>query len=238
MKEWIKKNLLKILVLTFIVLVVVFVADRFFKDSTLKKDNRESNDRIKILDKDNAKKDRIILDSAAAVKKLEALVEEKDKIIATRNETIEDLQEKEAVIPEEVEALEPPSVVLRTIEHLGLDEVRLEDEEIVFSLAAGKRNLILLDQGANIRLQNFELSANFADSQAALHLQKMATWHLYRVAWAQFWQILNWKGKYKEKEGQFDGAMKDRRKRWLDGLWKGFVVGVIVTFIFKILLKR
>lgn len=236
--KWFKENLLKILILTFIVLVIVFVADHFFKDSTLKKDLRESDDRIRVLDKDNAEKEKVKLESMATAKKLEALVEEKEKTIAARDVRIQELQEKEAAVPEEVEALEPPSVVLRTIEHLGLDEVRLEGEEIVFSLAAGKRNLIFLDQGTYIRLQNFELSANLADSQAALHLQKMATWHLYRVAWAQFWQILNWKGKYKEKDGQFNDAMTDRKKRWLDGLWKGFVAGVIVTVILKILLKR
>jgi hypothetical protein len=233
--KWFKENLLKILILTFIVLVVVFVLDRFFKDSTLKEDLRESDDRIAELDKDNAEKEKIVEDSMAIVKKLEKRVAEKESMIALRDIEISRLHKEEAAVPEEVEALEAPSVVLRTIKHLGLDEVRLEGEEVVFTLAAGKRNLVLLDQAVIVRQREIKLSESLADSQGALHLQKVATWHLYRVAWAQFWQILNWKGKYKEKDGQFDKAMKDRKKRWLDGLWKGFVVGVIVTVILTVL---
>lgn len=236
--KWLKENLLKILILTFIVVVAIFVADRFFKDSGFRKDIRESDKRIQKLDKENAKERRTAKESIEAAKKLEGIVEKKERIIKARNQRIYALMKKEEKVPAEVEALEAPDVVRRTIEYLGLDEVKLEGDRVVFTLAAAKRNLILQDQGQLIRMQRDELIVNLAESQGALQIQKVASFNLWRATLAQQWQISNWREKYEEKDGQFNRAKKEKKKSWFDGLWKGFVAGVIVTFTLKLLLKR
>lgn len=223
--KWLKDNLLKLLILIFIVVVVIFVADRFFKDSGLRKDLRESDERIQELDKDNREKDKTILESAKMARKAEAKVAEKEKII-------EELMQKEEKVEEEVQAMPSIEVVLLTAEILGSpDGVRLQDNEVVFTLECAKKNLTILKRFPLVEQQRDE-------ALGALQFQKMATFNVWRITLAQSWQISNWKEKYKEKDGQFSLAMKDRKKRWLDGLWKGFVAGVIVTVTLKLLLKK
>lgn len=233
--KWIKENWL-LLILLFV--VGIFVFDRLGKDSEFRKGLRESDARIQELDKDNAEKEKTAKEAIEAATELEGIVEEKERIIEARNQRIFALMKKEDEVPAEVEALEGPDVVRRTIEHLGLNEVKLEGDRVVFTLAAAKRNLVLQDQGQLIRMQRDELIVNMAESQKALQTQKVVTFNLWRATLAQQWQISNWQEKYEEKDGQFKGAMKDRKKRWLDGLWKGFVAGVIISFTLRMLLKK
>lgn len=226
--KWIKENWL-LLILLFV--VGIFIFDRLGKDSEFRKGLRESDARIQELDKDNAEKEKTAKEAIEAATELEGIVAEKEQIIEARNQRIYALMKKEEEVPVEVEALEGPDVVRRTIEHLGLNEVKLEGDRVVFTLAAAKRNLVLQDQGQLIRMQRDELIVNMAESQKALQTQKVVTFNLWRATLAQQWQISNWQDKYEEKDGQFKGAMKDRKKRWLKGLFQGALVGAGITII-------
>lgn len=220
--KWIKDNFL-LLILIFV--VGIFVIDRLSKDSGFRKDLRESDARIQELDKDNAEKDKVILETAKMAVRAEAKVAEKEKII-------EELMQEEEKVEEEVQALPSVEVVLLTAEILGCpDGVWIQGEDVVFTLECAKKNLTKLKRLPFVEQQRDE-------ALGALQFQKVATFNVWRLSWAQNWQISNWKGKYKEKDKQFSLAMKDRKKRWFDGLWKGFVAGVIISFTLRMLLKK
>jgi len=220
--KWIRDNWL-LLILLFV--VGIFIVDRLSKDSDFNEKIRKSDERIQELDKDNAEKDKVILETAKMAVLAEAKVAEKEKII-------EELMQEEEKVEEEVQALPSIEVVLLTAEILGCpDGVWIQGEDVVFTLECAKKNLTMLRRLPFVEQQRDE-------ALGALQFQKVATFNVWRLSWAQSWQISNWKGKYKEKDEQFSLAKKDRKKRWLDGLWKGFVAGVIVTFTFKVLLKR
>ena len=220
--KWIKDNWLLIILLF---VIGIFVFDRLSKDSGFRKDIRKSDERIQELDKDNREKDKTILESAKMAEKAEAKVAEKEEII-------EKLRKKEEKVEEEVQALPSIEVVLLTAEILGCpDGVWLQGEEVVFTLECAKKSLTMLKRLPFVEQERDE-------ALGALQFQKVATFNVWRLSWAQQWQISNWKEKYKEKDKQFTLVKKDRTKRWFDGLWKGFVAGVIVTFTLRMLLKK
>jgi|GEM_PF-3765432 len=220
--KFLRDNWLLIILLFFI---GIFVFDRLSKDSDFRKDIRESDKRIQELDKDNAKKDKVILETAKMAVKAEAKVAEKEEII-------EELMQEEEKVEEEVQVLPSIEVVLLTAEILGCpDGVWIQNEEVVFTLECAKKNLMMLKRLPFVEDQRDE-------ALGALQFQKMATFNVWRLSWAQSWQISNWKEKYKEKDEQFSLATKERKKSWFDGLWKGFVAGVIITVTLKVLLKR
>lgn len=220
--KWIKENWL---LLIFLLVVGIFAVDRLSKDSSLGKYLRKSDERIQELDKDNREKDKTILESAKMAVRAEAKVAEKEKII-------EELMKKEEKVEEEVQALPSIEVVLMTAEILGCpDGVWIQGEEVVFTLECAKKSLTMLKRLPIVEQERDE-------ALGALQFQKMATFNVWRLSWAQSWQISNWKGKYEEKDKQFNRVKKERRKSWFDGLWKGFVAGVIITVTLKLLLKR
>lgn len=237
--KWLKENLLKILIFIFIALVVIFVLDRFFKDESFEEKLKKSDEKIAELDKHNAELDQVILDSKEMAEKVEAIVAEKEELIRLKDLEIEGLQKEEALVEEAIEDLTDLEVVVDITRILELPgEVELRNQEVVFTLSAANKTLVIFRKQPLIIQQRDKALEAKGIAREALRLQKVATWNVYRIAWAQTWQISNWVGKYKEKVGQFKGAMKQKRKAWLDGVWKGFVVGVIVTIIFSVLRGR
>lgn len=233
--KWLKENWLIVLLLF---VVLIFFLDDCSDDSGYKRDIRESDKKIEGLMDDNKEKDKVIDDSIKMAEKAEAVVAKKEKMIVARDVRIRDLQKKEAEIPAKVEAMEPPSVVLRTIEILGCAEIELKNDQVVFTLACAKKNLIFLDRADFIRQQRDDLSDSLIDCQEALTFQKIATFNVYRAAWGLSWKASNWKEAYGEKDEQFKKADKERKKARRKGLVKGVIVGVIITVIVIILRGR
>lgn len=231
-KVWLKKNWL---FLIFLFMILIFAIDHFKDKSDFRKNIRESDKRIQDLDRDNREKDKIILDSKKIIEKAEKVVEEKEKEIAKRDLKIKKLQKAEAKVPAKVEALPPPQVVINTAKIIGCDEIELRNGEVVFSLACAKKNLIFIDQADLIRQQRDAFSLSLLDCQEALTFQKIVTYNLFRISWAQFMQKINWKSMYNEKEDQFQLAVKEKKKAWRKGLMKGIIIGVIITIALSIL---
>lgn len=233
--KWLKENLLIVLLLF---VVFIFVLDDCSDDSGYKKDIKASDKKIQGLMDDNKEKDKVITDAIKMAEKAEAVVAKKEKMIAARDVQIKELQKKEAEIPAIVEAMEPPSVVLRTIELLDCAEIELKDDQVIFTLACAKKNLIFLDQTDAIRGQRDMLSDSLIDCQEALTFQKIATFNVYRIAWALSWKVSNWKEAYNEKDKQFQQADKERKRARRKDLVKGVIVGAVLTVIIVILRGR
>ena len=77
-----------------------------------------------------------------------------------------------------------------------------------------------------------------SESQEATQLQKMCTWHVYKIAWAQGSQIMNYQDIIKEKDYQFDLCQKKKKASFLQGLWRGFVIGVAITATIKLIFGK
>lgn len=234
-KKWLKKNWL---IVSLLIVVLIFFIDDCSDDVGYRKFIRDGDKEIQKLMDDNRDQDKVIADSIEMADKAEAAVAEREATIAARDVRIRELQKKEAEVPEKVEAMDPPSVVLRTIEILGLDEIELRNDKVVFTLACAKRNLIFLDRGELIRQQRDDLSTSLTESQEALSFQKVATFYYYRIAWAQSIQRANWKAAYNKKDEQFKRADKERKRARFKGYFKGFMVGVIVTIVIIVLRGR
>ena len=233
--KWLKENGLIVLLLF---VVLIFFLDDCSDDSGFNKFIQEKDDEIQILMDDNKDKDKVILDGQKMAEKAEKVVAEKEKMIAAQDVRIRDLQKKEAEIPAKVEAMEPPSVVLRTIEILGCVEIELKNDQVVFTLACAKKNLIFLDQADVIRGQRDMLSDSLIDCQEALTFQKIATFNVWRIAWAQAIQKSNLQSMYDKKDEQFKRADKERKRVRFKAYFKGFIIGAILTVIIIILRGR
>ena len=76
----------------------------------------------------------------------------------------------------------------------------------------------------------FSLSASLEATQ----FQKMATWYFLGATWRMGEQILNYKVIIKKQDENFSLLKKQKKGAWLNGLWKGFLVGVAFVFIIRL----
>lgn len=237
MIKWIRKNWIIILGAVLAVILIYLLISGIVKSlsESYKKDIKASDERIAELNKEIREKDTVIAEAIEAAREWETKVAEKEAIITRRDLRIRGLERKEEEIEKVVAELPPSEIVSRTVEILECAEIKLQDQGIIFSLVCAKKNLTILEGFTLVKEQRDLFRSSLTDSLEALQFQKMATFNVWRVSWAQRSQILNWQDKYKEKDSQFDLCQKSRKARWFNGLWKGVVIGVALTIAVRLL---
>lgn len=231
MIKWLKKNWM---ITLFIFIVSMMFWDRACKDSNYKKDIKKSDDKILTLEKKNEKLENVVFESAETAKKWEKRSEEKEDLIKARELEINQLKEDLKKVPGIILELPPSELVAKTREILDCAQIELTDQGIVFSENCARAALIELTKFSLVKNQVSMIEQSMIDCQDALTFQKLATWNVYRVAWAQGSQILNYKTIGDEKDLKFSLCQKQKKKAWLDGLWKGFLIGAGATIIFSL----
>jgi len=89
----------------------------------------------------------------------------------------------------------------------------------------------MLGQFSLVKEERDLLQLSLTDSLEALTFQRMATFNIYRIAWAQGSQVLNYREIIKEKDFQFSLCEKQRKKSFFRGFWKGALVGAGITVV-------
>jgi len=238
--EWLKKNWLKIIIAIAIFIGIIYL-DRACRDASYKKDIKESNEKIKVLETDNLKKDVIIEDAVKMAEAAEARVEENLAVIAERDITIKDLREKREERVEVIMELPPSRLVEEAREILECAEIQLISKGVLFSVECARNAIAMISQFSLIKQELDETTFSLSEALEAVHFQKIATWNVYRIAWAQGSQIMNYKSIIEEKDFQFDLCEKQKSKNFWRGLKTGIiigvVVGVVITATFKFVIK-
>jgi len=138
-------------------------------------------------------------------------------------------------------ALPPSGLVAETRKILGCEDILLNKEGILFSVECAREGLLKLKRFSLVEKKYDEAVFALSKSGKALAFQKRVSWKLFGALWKMGDQIINYKAMAKKQDIKFNLAEKQSKKRFLSGLWKGFVIGVVVgvvaTAAFKFVIK-
>jgi len=234
--KWLKKNWLKIIIAIAIFIGAIYL-NRACSDAKYNKKIKDSNKKIEDLEADNSKKDVVIEDAMRMAKAAEAKVEDYLATIAERDITIKDLREKRKEKVEVIMELPPSDLVEEARDILECAEIQLTSEGILFSVKCARNAIAMISQFSLIKQELKEVNFSLSEALEAVHFQKIATWNVYRIAWAQGSQIMNYRSIIKEKDFQFNLCEKKKKQNFWRGLKTGIIIGVVVGVVVTATLK-
>lgn len=233
--KWLAKNWLKLIIVIFIIIGLVLL-DRACQNDKNQEEIQEKEEKISGLEDKNKKLEDEVFNAVDTAKKWEAKAKEKEDLFLARQSEIDQLKEDLKKVPEIIMEL-PPSKLVEEIQEI-LDCVEIElfyffptEPKILFSEDCARIALTELTKFSLVKREVGLIEKSQLDCQDALTFQKLATWNVYRVAWSQGSQILNYRTIVKEKDNQFSLLKKQKKRSWLDGAWKGFLAGVAFVVI-------
>ena len=219
--KWIKKNWIP---LAFGVLIIVLWGDRSCDEAGYKKDIAALDKEISEKVADNLEKDKVIKTAVKRALAAEAVVEEKEANIEASRIRILALERREPEIEAEIVALPPSELVENTREILECAEIELTENGVLFSVDCTRTVLTMAEKFSLTKERLKETQFSLSESLEATQFQKMATWNVYKIAWAQGTQILNYQDIIKSKDLKFERCEKQRKK----GFWKGLKLGLAI----------
>ena len=234
MIKWLGENWFKLIII-FAIIIVSLILGRTCQDSK-DQEKIDANDKeISDLKKKNEKLEDVAFESTETAKEWERRAKEKEDLIIARDLEIKELKEEQKKVTAAVMELPPSELVAETREILDCAEIELTDNGILFSEFCARRALIDFREFSLVKEQIGLVEQSMIDCQAGWTFQKLATWNIYRTAWAMGSQILNYKTIVKNKDENFSLLKKQKKGAWLNGAWKGFLAGLIVAAIIKLL---
>lgn len=233
--KFIKKHWLPLALVLFI---IVLLGERSCRKSTYKEDIKESNERVTELEKINLEHEGEINKAIEDVRIYEEKVAKVEAKLKESEVIIEYLKKKRVTVVSMVMALPPSELVERSREILECAEIELTEEGILFSEDCTRRSLVIIEQFSLIKEELDETKFALSKSKEATQLQKIHTYTVYKIALGLTNQKVNYKKIIKEKDFQFDLCQKKKKGAWLDGLWKGFLIGVAVTATAKLIFGK
>lgn len=210
-------------------LVLVLFADKACDDAAYRQDIKDLDSKIeedvkKIqkLDSEIQEGEKGALAAAAVVLALERTIEE------SRVRDLE-LAAREPKIEAEIAALPPSGLVFRLRKDLECPKIELTETGILFPVECARAALIKLERFDIVLARLKETQFSLSTSQEATQFQKVATWNIYKVAWAQGTQILHYQDIVKNADKKYRRAEAQRKKGFWSGLVKGLLIGAGVT---------
>jgi hypothetical protein len=79
-----------------------------------------------------------------------------------------------------------------------------------------------------------ETQFSLSTSQEATYFQKRATWYFLGAAWSLGSQVLNYKVIIKKQDENFSLLKKQKKRSWIKGATKGFLIGVAFVIIISL----
>lgn len=222
----IKKNWLP---LALIALILILLADKACDDTAYRRgikdlDSKIAEDvkKIRELNKEMRAGEKGAMAAVAVVLTLEKTIEESH---------LRDLElaAKEPKIKAEIAALPPSKLVFRLRENLECVKIELTKKGILFPVECARTALVKLERFDIVLERLKETQFSLTASKEATQFQKVATWNVYKIAWAQGTQILRYQNIIKNTDEKYQRAERQRRKGFWSGLVKGLLIGAGIT---------
>ena len=224
--KWIKKNWIP---LALAALILILFADKACDDATYRRgikdlDKKIAEDvkKIKGLDEEIRAGEKGALAATAVVLTLEKTIEEsrlRDLALVV----------KESKIEVEIATLPPSELVFRLRENIECEKIEFTETGILFPVECARAVLVKLSRFDLVLAQLKEVRFSLSTSQEATQFQKIATWNVYRIAWAQGTQILRYQDIVKNTDKKYRRAEAQRKKGFGSGLIKGVFIGAGIT---------
>lgn len=238
MIKWLGENWFKILIsLVFIVGIVVVYQSCQNSDNEEKIDANDKE--ILELKKKNGDLEGVAFEATETAQKWENKAKEKEDLLIARQVEIDQLKKDLKKVPEIIMELPPSKLVEEMQEILDCAEIELfyffpTEPKVLFSENCARAALTELAKFSLIKREIGLIEQSQIDCQDALTFQKLATWNVYRIAWSQGSQILNYKAIDEERVENFSLLKKQKKKAWLNGATKGFLAGVALIVIISL----
>jgi hypothetical protein len=224
--NWLKKHWIP---LAFAALVLVLLGDKACDDAAYRRGIKALDSKIA----EDVKKIRGLNDTIQAANKA---ADAAAAVVVVLEKTIEEsrlrdlaLAEAEPRIVAEIEALPPTELVFRLREDLECEKIELTEAGVLFPVECARAALVKLTRFDIVEARLEETQFSLSQSLDATHLQKIATWNVYRIAWAQGTQILHYQNIVKLQDQKFEDCEKQRKKGFWSGLVKGVLIGAGIT---------
>ena len=231
--KWIKENWM---ILAFVILIATLFGDRACKNANYKAGIDALDEEISSLAADNSKLEDVAFEAVRGAQVAEKIVAEKEVIIAESQLEIKALRAKREGVVEIIMALPASTLVERTREILECAEVELTEHGVLFSVECSRLSLVMIEEFSLIKEELDETRFSLSESLGALQLQKMATWKVYKIAWAQGSQILNYQTMIKKQDIKFAMSEQRGKKSWFNGLFLGLAIGAGITVTIAIVI--
>jgi hypothetical protein len=222
--------------LALIVLIITLWSMKSCSEAAYKSDIKLLDDEIAEKVADNAKKDIVIAEAMRRAIIAEEVVADKEANIEESRLRIIALEEKETEIVDVVAALPPSAMVEQMREVLQCAAVELTATGVLFSEDCARVVLVEMKKFNSMKKRLAETQFSLSESLEATQFQKMATWNVYKIAWAQRIKILNFQDIVKAQDLKFDRCEKQRKKGYWNGLKLGLAIGAGITITFTLVI--
>lgn len=239
MIAWLKLNKFKII--GTIIVIIFSIANSCFSGRYMYNKAIKASDRVIVGIKQNMRDSATRADAAierSLKSEKEARVaraeKEKHKANAAR------IEKKRRGLEKKIAALPPTQVVVHLVKILYVEpeEITLQSQGILFSLAAGRKTLRYMEEFTLLRQQFDELAMAFVESSVeGLELWKTNA-ELKKANAEKDVQIAKWPGIEKEWDRKFNLSKSQGKSNWWRGLKTGGIIGGIVGGIIVFVLRR
>jgi len=235
MIAWLKLNKFKIL--GTVITIILFIVNSYFSGRYMANKAIKASDRVIVTIKQEIQEAGFKAD--AAINRAEE-AEEKAKIAKVEKEkhkaNVARIEKEKQRLEKKIAALPPTQVVVHLVKILYVEpeEITLQSQGILFSLAAGRKTLRYMKEFTLLRQQFDELTMAFVKSSVEGIKLKEANTGLKEAITEKDNQIAGWPKIEKEWFNKFSLSKKQGKSNWWRGLKTGTVVGAATIVLLKL----
>lgn len=235
MIAWLKLNKFKII--GTIIIIVFSIVNSYFSGRYMYNKAIKASDRV-IVGKKQEIQEADFQAQVAIARANEA--EEEARIARIEKEkhkaNVARIGKEKRVLEEKIATLPPTQVVVHLVKILYVEpeEITLQSQGILFSLAAGRKTLRYMEEFTLLRQQFDELAEGFVKSElAGLKLQE-AVDEMKEAITEKDTQIAKWPEIEKEWDRKFNLSEGREKSNWWKGVKTGTVVGAALVVLIKL----
>lgn len=235
--KWIRKNWLLCLVILIAGIIIFLCLSSWISNARYKGPIEAKDEKIGLLENNIEKSEKEIRFLTEKVLEWQTKALEREVEIGKVERKIKVIKADRNKWREKVKEMPASGVVKETQEILKCEEIELQSQGIVFSLACAKKNLSVLGEFNLIDRENYKLREKYSLSQGIVSDLKNVILAKDGIIQEKDFQLKSKDEIIKSWSEKFDLCEKQKRKRFLKGfLQGGAIVGGIVLGV-KLLVK-
>lgn len=239
MIAWLKLNKFKII--GTIVIIILSIVNSYFSGRYMYNKAIKASDRVIVGIKQEIK--QADFQAQAAIKRASKAEEEAKEARIEKEKhkaNVARIEKEKRGLEKKIAALPPTQIVVHLVEILYVEseEITLQSQGILFSLAAGRKTLRYMEEFTLLRQQFDELSMAFVKSETSGIKLLKANKEKDKAITEKDFQIAKWPKIEKEWEDKFNLSEKRGKSNWWRGVKTGGIIGgitggIIVFFLTK-----
>ncbi len=236
--KWLKNNWFGIIIIISVALLILAVWGGRLEEKQYKKKIEMKNENIRKLENSNRADQQIIKGLEGEIKRIEVVVEEKDKARAKNEKDIVRIKRDRDKWKEKVNSLPASVVVIETRIILETYEIWEKPDGILFSLTAAKDNLAILGDFSLVEEDRDKWKDNYNIAKSEIGDLKGIVVKKDGIITKKDGQLSKKDGIIEEWKGKFNLSNSQKRKSYWKGAKAGGIVVGIISFLFGLAIGK